>query len=151
MTLVELTGSNGLYFINTGTPTSPIWTIIEGQIDGSMPQGADTVDAKSKSSYGWPREIHTGNKYSADFGGVVMRDDVTGHLDPGLEALRSHWHAGTRVDMLLEDPAPEGMTHATTRFAGTIAKFDKEIPFGAMHKFACTINGYGEPVYTENA
>jgi TP901-1 family phage major tail protein len=86
-------GKDYLLFINTGTATVPIWTLIGGQRAGTLTRKGDTIDASDKTTGGWKASLVGLLSWAISLDGLVLLQDA------GLTALETAFNAGQQVNI----------------------------------------------------
>jgi TP901-1 family phage major tail protein len=91
-------GKDYLLYINTGTATVPVWTLIGGQRGSSLSRSADSIDVSHKTSGGWKSTLAGLRGWSIDLDGLVLLTDF------GLEALETAFSEGKEVNVKFQYP-----------------------------------------------
>lgn len=91
-------GKDYLLYVNTGTATEPVWTLIGGQRGSSLSRSADSIDTSHKTSGGWKSSLAGLRGWSIDLDGLVLLNDT------GIEALETAFNAGKQVNVKFEYP-----------------------------------------------
>lgn len=91
-------GKDYLLYINTGSTTTPTWTLIGGQRGGSLSRSAESIDASHKTSGGWATKRTGLKSWSLDLDGLILLQDA------GLEALEAAFDEGKDVHVKFEYP-----------------------------------------------
>lgn len=126
-------GKNYLLYINTGTATVPVWTLIGGQRGGSLSRTAEELDASSKTTGGWGAKIAGIRSWEISMDGLVLMND-TGYL-----ALEMAFNSGVSINIKFEYPTQQyrsGWAYIT----------DLSIDAGHtdVATISCTLSGDGE-------
>lgn len=86
-------GKDYLLYVNTGTPTVPVWTLIGGQRAGTLSRKADSIDASNKTTGGWKSTLIGLLSWSIALDGLVMLADA------GLQALEQAFDAAQEIQV----------------------------------------------------
>lgn len=126
-------GKDYLLYVNTGTPTVPVWTLIGGQRGASLSRSADSIDVSHKTSGGWKAAKAGLRGWSIDLDGLVLLTDT------GLEALETAFEDGTEIHVKFEYPDKKYRTGW-----GSITDLSIETPHDGEASLSGTIEGNGE-------
>ena len=91
-------GKNYLLYVNTGTPTIPVWTLIGGQRGSALNRKADSIDASNKTTGGWKANLPGLLSWSIALDGLVLLQDL------GLQVLEQAFSASQQVELMLQYP-----------------------------------------------
>ena len=86
-------GKDYLLYINTGTPTTPTWTLIGGQRAGTLNRKAEVIDASNKTTGGWKQSLPGLLSWSIALDGLVLLQDL------GIQALEVAFNAAQQVEV----------------------------------------------------
>jgi TP901-1 family phage major tail protein len=86
-------GKDYLLYVNTGTATTPVWTLIGGQRSGTLTRKGETIDASDKTTGGWKASLVGLLSWAIALDGLVLLQDA------GLEALETAFNAGQQVNI----------------------------------------------------
>lgn len=77
MANVDKTGINFLIYVNTGTPTVPVYTLVAGQRGATLNRSRDTVELTNKTTGdGFKEFAGTSAEWSVDFDGLLVESDT---------------------------------------------------------------------------
>jgi TP901-1 family phage major tail protein len=125
-------GKDYLLYINTGTPTIPIWTLIGGQRAGTLTRKADTVEASDKTTGGWKASLIGLLSWSISLDGLVLLQDA------GLDALEAAFNAGQQINVQFVYPSKSYRTGW-----GTISELTIDNQYNQAATLKGTIDGVG--------
>jgi len=125
-------GKDYLLYINTGTPTIPIWTLIGGQRAGTLTRKADSVDASDKTTGGWKASLVGLLSWSISLDGLVLLQD------DGLDALETAFNAGKQINVQFVYPSKSYRTGW-----GTISELTIDNQYNQAATLKGTIDGVG--------
>lgn len=91
-------GKNYLLYVNTGTPTVPVWTLIGGQRGSALNRKAESIDASNKTTGGWKANLPGLLSWSIALDGLVLLQDA------GLQALEQAFSVPQQVELMLQYP-----------------------------------------------
>ncbi len=125
-------GKDYLLYINTGTATVPVWTLIGGQRGSSLSRSADSIDVSHKTSGGWKSALAGLRGWSIDLDGLVLLTDL------GLQALEQAFMSGIEIN--IKFAYPDATYHTGW---GSITDFSIETPHDGEASLSGTIEGNG--------
>jgi TP901-1 family phage major tail protein len=88
-------GKNYLLYINTGTATTPVWTLIGGQKASTLTRKGASIDASDKTTGGWTSSLVGLLSWSISLDGLVKLQDT------GYQALELAFNAGQQINVQL--------------------------------------------------
>lgn len=125
-------GKDYLLYLNTGTPTIPIWTLIGGQRAGTLTRKGDTIDASDKTTGGWKASLVGLLSWSISLDGLVLLQD------DGLDALEAAFNAGKQINVQFVYPNKSYRTGW-----GTISELTIDNQYNQAATLKGTIDGVG--------
>jgi len=129
----EVSGIDILLYINTGTPASPVWTLVGGQRGMTLRKATEVADAKHKSSGAWQNRVATFLDWS------ITGDMVKITADATQVKLNALWRARANVEVraLKEDSSYE-------QGEAVIADLSEGAPHDNVATIALDLQGHGE-------
>ncbi len=125
-------GKDYLLYLNTGTQTIPIWTLIGGQRAGTLTRKGDTIDASDKTTGGWKASLVGLLSWSISLDGLVLLQD------DGLDALEAAFNAGKQINVQFVYPNKSYRTGW-----GTISELTIDNQYNQAATLKGTIDGVG--------
>lgn len=86
-------GKSYLLNINTGTASTPVWTLIGGQRASTLSRKGDSIDVSNKTNQGWKSSLIGLLSWSIALDGLVMLNDA------GILALETAFNAGAQINV----------------------------------------------------
>jgi TP901-1 family phage major tail protein len=126
-------GKDFLLYVNTGTVSVPVWTLIGGQRNAPLNQEAEEIDTSHKTSGGWKTSEVGLIGWSIDLDGLVLLQDL------GIEALRTAFRARKSINIKFEYPDKKYQTGWAN-----VTSFNIEPPHDGEASISGTLNGNGE-------
>lgn len=129
-------GVDVLIYVNTGTDTAPVWTVVGGQRNATLSEEAETIDVTTKNSAAQEFEYGQYNwKISCD--GVYIKDDAA------YVALRNAIRQKQKVKVRIK----EGDTYTAEGLA-LVTSNELEAPYDDAATYSVELQGTG--LLTEN-
>lgn len=125
-------GKNYLLYINTGTATTPVWTLIGGQRAGTLTRKGTSIDCSDKTTGGWTSSLIGLLSWSISLDGLVKLQDA------GLQALEQAFNDAAQVN--LQFVYPDG-TYRTGW--GSISELTIDNQYNQAATLKGTIDGAG--------
>lgn len=125
-------GKDYLLYINTGTASVPVWTLIGGQRAGTLTRKADSVEASDKTTGGWKASLIGLLSWSISLDGLVLLQD------DGLDALEAAFNAGKQINVQFVYPSKSYRTGW-----GTISELTIDNQYNQAATLKGTIDGVG--------
>lgn len=91
-------GKNFLLYINIGSATIPVWSLIGGQRNSKLGRTASSVDTSNKATGGWGSKLPGIRSWNIDLDGLVLL------ANDGVDALEAAYDAGITVNLKFEYP-----------------------------------------------
>lgn len=133
-------GKDYLLHVNTGTSSTPVWTLVGGQRSADLNCDADEIDMSHKTSGGWKAKKAGLRGWSIDLGGLMLA------TDDGLAAIEYAFINGKEINVKLLYPSGAYKTGW-----GSITSFKLSTPHDGAAEISGTISGNGELVETAAA
>ena len=95
---VAVAGKDTLLYVNTGTESAPVWTIVGGQRNAPVKMTANSLDASHKTSGGWASNVPGLKSWSIDYSGLMLMGD------DGLQVLEYAFRNDKQVNVKIEYP-----------------------------------------------
>ena len=125
-------GKDFLLYINTGSATKPIWTLIGGQRNSSLGRTAEEIDVSHKTSGGWGAKKAGMRAWSVDLEAIVVLSNV------GLQYLEEAFMEGKEVNIRQEYP-----DNTYQEGWGSLTDYSQDTPHDAEATIKGTISGNG--------
>ena len=129
---VAVAGKDTLLYVNTGTESAPVWTIVGGQRNAPVKMTANSLDASHKTSGGWASNVPGLKSWSIDYSGLMLMGD------DGLQVLEYAFRNDKQVNVKIEYPDKTYQTGWAY-----ITEFDNDNAHDAIATISVTISGNG--------
>ena len=148
MVNTEIIGATQLVFFNTGTPTVPVWTKIEGQRKGDLKRPMKTIEAHTKDQYPYEDYIYGYQGWGIDLDGVWVIDSTTGLQAPGIRYAQYCWENRVYPTVMLVGATPNDDPVLT--YVGTMAMtaWDMPGPYDNLVTYTGNLQGKGAYVFS---
>ena len=130
--MAKVIGLDILLYANTGTPGSPVYTLVGGQTDATINLDADAIDVTSKDGDGW-KEIKAGLR-----GWSIDADAVIKESDTAIAALRNAFM--NKEAILVRMVFPDGTTYTGNAY---VTSAPIKTPQGGAGTYTFKLEGNG--------
>jgi predicted secreted protein len=129
-------GLDAKLYRNTGTPSSPTWTLISNVKDLTLTLEKGEADATTRAAGGWEQMVATVKRASVEF------DMVWDTEDTGFAAIRDAFFNNGTIELAVMDgvlPPPSGKTSSGLRAVFNVTKFTRNEPLQEVLTVSVTL------------